>query len=71
MANHFYSINRGVTGGKQSDVTRATTSTTGDDIELRVADGASLKRQDVLIALEVFERLFEEGGSLNNNFPPL
>lgn len=74
MSNHFFSINRGVSGTKPSDVTRATTSTTGDDIELRVADGASLTRKDVLLALEAFERVFETGKAValgGTAFPPL
>ncbi len=74
MSNHFFSINRGVDGLKPADVTRATTSTTGDDIELRVADGASLTRKDVMIALEAFERVFETGKAIalgGTTFPPL
>lgn len=70
MANHYYSINRGVAGTKQSDITRATSSTSGDDIELRLADAASLTRMDVRLALDAFERMFAEGGSLNSTFPP-
>lgn len=62
MANHFFSINRGVTGAKASDITKGTSSATGDDIELRVADGANLTRYDVIKALEAFENMFT-----NNN----
>lgn len=74
MSNHFFSINRGVSGMKPSDVTRATSSTSGDDIELRVADGASLTRKDVLLALEAFERVIETGRDVaggGTTFPPL
>lgn len=74
MANHFFSINRGKSGTTPTDITRATTSTTGDDIELRVADGASLTRKDVRLALEAFERVFATGLSVNlggTDFPPL
>lgn len=72
MANHFYSINRGKDGFLQSDITRATSSTTGDDIELRLADGASLTRLDVRKALDAFERLFASSvNAESNTFPPL
>lgn len=69
MSNHFVSINRGKDGFKNSDFTTGTSSTTGDDIELRVADGASLTRKDIVIALEAFERFF--ASTLNTTFPPL
>ena len=76
MSNHFYAINRGLDGFKQSDIIRATSSTTAGDIELRVADvdgqSAVMTRKDVLIALEAFERLFSQSGSPESNtFPPL
>lgn len=73
MANHYFSINRGVDGFNASDITRGTSSTSGDDIELRVADGASLTRKDVQIALEAFERLFATAGTNTGgtSFPPL
>lgn len=69
MSNHYVSINRGKDGFKLSDFTTGSSSTSGDDIELRVADGASLKRKDVVLALEAFERFFES--KLNTDFPPL
>lgn len=73
MANHYFSINRGSEGFKASDITQATSSTSADDIELRVADGASLTRKDVIKALEAFERLFSAPGSApgGTNFPDL
>ena len=70
MANHFISINRGKDGLKPSDLTYATSSTSGDDIELRIADGASLKRKDVIIALEAFERALTTP-VVTSTFPPL
>lgn len=69
MANHFVSINRGVSGTKYSDFTTDTSSTAGDDIELRIADGASLTRQDVQLALEAFERWL--ANPLQTTFPPI
>jgi hypothetical protein len=59
MADHFVSLNRGEGGFKYSDFTTGTSSTAGDAIELRVADAASLTRKDVQLALEAFERFFE------------
>lgn len=59
MASHYVSLNRGVTGTKYSDFTTGNASTAGDAIELRVLDGASLTKKDVMLALEAFERFFE------------
>jgi hypothetical protein len=59
MADHYVSLNRGVAGEKYSDFTTGTASTAGDSIELRVKDGASLTRKDVHLALEAFERFFQ------------
>lgn len=68
MSNHFVSINRGKEGVKPSDFTTGTASTAGDDIELRVADAASLTRLDVRKALEAFQRFYAEATS--TTFPP-
>ena len=74
MSNHFVSINRGKDGFKFTDFTTGTSTTAGDDIELRIADvdgqGAALTRKDVKIALEAIERWIEQGG-LQTTFPPL
>lgn len=59
MADHYVSLNQGEQGLAYSDFTTGTSSTSGDQIELRVKDGASLSKKDVLIALEAFERFFE------------
>lgn len=59
MADHYVSINRGIQGFKYSDFTTGTASTAGDGIELRVLDGASLTKKDIKVALEAFERFFE------------
>jgi hypothetical protein len=58
MADHFVSLNRGEQGMLYSDFATGTSSTSGDQIELRVKDGASLTKKDVQIALEAFERFF-------------
>jgi hypothetical protein len=59
MADHYVSLNRGEQGMLSSDFTTGTSSTAGDQIELRVKDGASLTRKDVQIALNAFERFFQ------------
>lgn len=74
MSNHFFSSNRGVDGSKPTVITRATSSTTTDDMELRLADGASLTRKDVMIFLENLEKMFTTAPSVANGgtiFPPL
>jgi hypothetical protein len=70
MADHFISINKGKDGFMLSDFTTGASSTSGDDIELRIADGAGLKRKDVILALEAFERALMSG-KLLTDFPPL
>lgn len=69
MTNHYISINRGKDGLKLSDLTLGTSSTAGDDIELRIADGASLTRKDIVVALEAFERTIVAKD--RTTFPPL
>ena len=74
MADHFYSINRGESGFKPADIAEATSSTSADDIELRVADAAGCTREDVLLALDAFKRRFQSGVSLvigGTDFPKL
>lgn len=58
MADHYVSLKRGVAAGKYSDFTTGTSSTAGDQIELRILDGANTTRLDVQLALEAFERFF-------------
>lgn len=58
MADHYVSLNRGKQGFKSSDFTTGTSSTSTDQIELRVKDGASLTALDVENALCAFERFF-------------
>lgn len=59
MASHFVSFSRGVEGMKYSDFTSGTASAATNHFELRVLDGASLSKKDVVLALEAFERFFE------------
>ena len=69
MSDHFISINRGKDGLVDSDLTVDTSAHTGNDIELRIADGAGLTKKDVVIALEAFERLLED--ARRSTFIPL
>ena len=73
MANHFFSINRGLDGLKPDQITRGTSTVSTDDVELRVADAASLTKRDVIMALEAFKRLMEQSSSApsGSNFPSL
>ena len=74
MSNHYISLKRGQDGFKISDVTTGTSTTAGDDIELRIADvdgqGVALTRKDIQIALEAFERILASG-AIFTTFPPL
>ena len=68
MASHYVSLVRGKAGFKLSDFTTGTSSTAGDDIELRVEDSAGLTRKEVLNALEAFKR-FITNRKMNPDFP--
>jgi hypothetical protein len=59
MADHFVAIARGVEGTKYSDYTVGTSSSAATLFELRIADGVTPKKVEVLKALEAFERFFE------------
>jgi hypothetical protein len=59
MANHFVAINRGQNGFLFNDFVTGAASNAGSDVEIRVADGANLTRKDIDIAIEAFERFFE------------
>lgn len=59
MADHFVAIARGVEGTKYSDFTVGTSSSATSLFELRVLDGVTPKKIEVLKALEAFERFFE------------
>jgi hypothetical protein len=61
VADHFVSLaTRGLEGFKDSDFTVGTATVATDVIELRVLDGASLSKLDVIKALEAFERFFND-----------
>lgn len=59
MADHYVSLNRGVSGFKQNEFTTGAASTAADQIELRIKDGAGLTKKDAVLALEAFERFIE------------
>jgi hypothetical protein len=59
MASHFVSINQGVEGTKYADFTTGAASVATDTFEFRVLDGAGVTKKDVVLALEAFERFFE------------
>ena len=69
MANHFFAINRGQEGFREDEIVKDTSSTAAADIELRLADAASLTRLDVIKALEAFERSFNDPAV--TTFPPI
>lgn len=58
MASHYVSLARGIEGTKYSDFTTGTSSTAGDLVELRVLDGVTPTRVEIVKALEAFERFF-------------
>jgi hypothetical protein len=58
MASHFVSLNRGQEGSRFSDFVTGV-ATSGGDIEIRLDDGKSYNKVDVIKALKAFERFFE------------
>jgi hypothetical protein len=59
MASHFVSLNRGQEGSQYSDFVTGTASSANVGIELRLDDGASYTKKDVVLALDAFRRFFE------------
>jgi hypothetical protein len=60
VADHYVALNQGVTGTKYSDFITGTATTAGtNQIELRIQDGTTITRKEVMLALEAFERFFE------------
>lgn len=59
MASHYVSLTRGTEGTKYVDFTTGTSSAATDLIELRILDGVTPKKAEVLKALKAFERFFE------------
>jgi hypothetical protein len=69
MGNKFISSNRGKALTKQADFTFDTSSTAGDDLEIRIADGASLTRADVIRFCDGIKRIMQSGQLGGMNFP--
>lgn len=59
MASHYVSLARGVEGTKYSDFTTGTSSSASDLFEVRVLDGVTPTKVEVMKAMEAFERFFE------------
>lgn len=59
MADHFVALARGVEGTRYSDFTTGTSSSATSLFELRILDGVTPTKVEVLKALEAFERFFE------------
>lgn len=55
MASHYLGYNRGIRGTQDSDFTYGT-STGSTDMELRIDDGKSITREDIIRFLESCER---------------
>ncbi len=74
MADIYIGIKRGLDGFKGTDFVVGSSSTAAQDFELRIADAddnaAAITRQDVMKALEAFER-FVVAGSAATSFPVL
>jgi hypothetical protein len=59
MADHFVALTRGKEGTKYVDFVTGTASTATALFELRVLDGVTPKKVEVIKAIEAFERFFE------------
>jgi hypothetical protein len=59
MADHFVALARGIEGEKYSDFTTGTSSASTALFELRVLDGVTPKKAEVIKALDAFKRFFE------------
>ena len=59
MADHFVALARGVEGTKYSDFTVGTSSSATSLFEVRILDGVTPTKVEVLKAMEAFERFFE------------
>lgn len=59
MASHYVAITRGLDGFKMNDFTVGTSSAATALFELRVLDGVTPTRVEVIKALDAFERYFE------------
>jgi len=58
MADHYVALARGVEGSKYSDFTVGTSSAATALFEVRILDGVTPTKVEVLKAMEAFERFF-------------
>lgn len=68
--NRSVSISLGAEGFKHSDFTVGTSAPGAGDFELRInaaSNGNTIKRLDILKALEAFERYFESMATFDTN----
>jgi hypothetical protein len=65
MASHYVSLTRGTEGTKYSDFTTGTSSAATDLFELRILDGVTPKKPEILKAIKSFERFFENDQQVN------
>jgi hypothetical protein len=72
MASNFLGVNRGV--DQVGKVTAATTTSSGNDFELRVDTGKSSTKEDVVKAMRIFEQYILSnglpGGNIGTDLPP-
>ncbi len=59
MPDHYVALARGVEGTKYSDFTVGTSSAATALFEVRILDGVTPTKVEVLKAMEAFERFFE------------
>jgi hypothetical protein len=59
VADHYVALNRGQNGMNYADFVTGTASAGNVGIELRLGDSAAYTKKDVLLALDAFERFFE------------
>jgi hypothetical protein len=59
MSSHFVSLNRGQEGSQYSDFVTGTASSANVGIEIRLDDGSTFTKVDVIKALDSFKRFFE------------
>jgi len=59
MSDHYVALARGVEGSKYSDFTTGTSSASTALFEVRILDGVTPTKVEVLKAMEAFERFFE------------
>lgn len=65
MSDHYVAINRGKEGFVVTDFTVGASSTSGADLELRIADAAGFTRKDIGNAMDALKRYVLDFGLKN------